>query len=230
MGYVAVHSGAFFNMACAARDRAAAAVKANPEDLPQDTLVAIVMSAVAVEGFINELAELIAAHALNREVGIVKLSDSMIAFASAMGEIERARGSLHLKYLIASQILSGSMFDKGSNPFQDFATLVTVRNDIMHLKPQDKTVFVEGGLPRVEPPKYVKVLQQYGLAKQFQDEVIASWLTLLQTAEMAAWACDTARNMVHAVLDFFPDTEPMHEDPAWMLKIAFGKRRSEEFR
>ena len=45
------------------------------------------------------------------------------------------------------------MFDKGSQPFQDFSILMKVRNNLMHPKPLDK--FDDSGRVTV-PPSYVR--------------------------------------------------------------------------
>src|SRR5439155_18734314 len=91
------------------------------------------------------------------------LSLPLHAFADALQEIEESRGSLSLKYLIASQTLSGATFDKGSNPYQDFAILINLRNDLMHLKPRDSFLQPENGPLEIQPPRYIKGLQQRGL-------------------------------------------------------------------
>jgi len=41
-------------------------------------------------------------------------------------------GVVELKYLMASRILTGSAFDWGSQPYQDFRDLMKLRNDLVH--------------------------------------------------------------------------------------------------
>jgi len=45
-----------------------------------------------------------------------------------------------------------------------------------------------------------------------------SWLNMLQTAEIAVWACDTAKNIILAILNLVPDTYPEGADPVLMFK------------
>jgi hypothetical protein len=221
-----VHSGFLWKTVCEARDRAVVAVRENPQVWPADTIVAIVLAAAAAEAFINELTELVA---LQRDAAYRRtnpISLPLRAFADALQEIEESRGNLALKYLMASQTLSGSTFDKGSNPYQDFATLIHLRNDLMHLKPRDTFLEPENGLPGIiQPPGYIKALQQRALAHTPPKGVGMSWLNMLQTAQMSAWACDTAHSIILAVLNFIPDESTPDRDPAWMLKDFFRKKQ-----
>lgn len=222
-----VHSGVLFGTACDARDRAIAAVQADSRVWPSDTIVAIVLAAAATEAFINELAETVALDKDHSWREFTPISPSLRAFADALQEIEEARGSLLLKYLIASQTLSGSTFNKGINPYQDFATLVNLRNDLMHLKPRDTFIHSEGGSTLVQPPKYIKNLQQRGLARPSEKSVSMSWLNIIQTAEMAIWSCDTAYNIILAVLEFIPDDPIPGLDPSGIFKTMFRKKQNQ---
>jgi hypothetical protein len=223
-----VHSGFLWRTACEARDRAVVAVRENPQVWPADTIVSIVLAAAAAEAFINELTELVA---LQRDAAYRRtnpISPSLRAFADALQAIEESHGSLVLKYLMASQTLSGSTFDKGCNPYQDFATLINLRNDLMHLKPRDTFLEPVDGLPgSIQPPRYIKGLQQRGLAHTPPKPVGMSWLNMLQTAQMSVWACDTAHNIILAVLDLIPDETTPGRDPAWMLKDFFRKKQQQ---
>jgi hypothetical protein len=210
-----VHSGFLWGTACEARDRAVVAVRENAQVWPADTIVSIVLAAATTEAFINELTELVALQrdAAHRRTNPISLP--LRAFADALQEIEESRGSLALKYLIASQTLSGSTFDRGANPYQDFATLINLRNDLMHLKPRDTFLEPDNGLPGViQPPRYIRGLQQRGLAHTPPEGVGMSWLNMLQTAQMAVWACDTADTIILAVLNFIPDDSTPGSDPA----------------
>ncbi len=220
---IIVHSGFLFGTARDARDRAIAAVRADSQVWPSDTIVAIVLAAVATEAFINELVEMVA---LDRDISN-PISPLLRAFADALQEIEEARGSLLLKYLIASQTLSGSTFNKEINPYQDFATLVTLRNDLMHVKPRDTFTHSGGGSTLIEPPKYIRNLQQHRLARPPEESVGMSWLNIIQTAEMAIWACDAAYNIILAVLDFIPDNPVPSLDPSSMFKTIFRKKQNQ---
>lgn len=217
------HSGFLLGTAREASDRAVDAVRQKPEIWPSDTIVSILLAAAATEAFINELTELVAMQRDSAHRQSNPISPPLRAFADVLQEVEESRGSLALKYLMASQTLSGTTFDKGTNPYQDFTTLITLRNDLMHLKPRD--TFLEpadGTAGVIQPPKYIRGLQQRGLAHTPPEGVGMSWFNMLQTAPMAVWACDTAQNIILVVLDLIPNEGP-GRDPAWSMKNVFRK-------
>jgi hypothetical protein len=84
----------------------------------------------------------------------------------------------------------------------------------MHLKPDDELTYNEHGVIVITPSKTVQVLQQKNLARDGN----ASGFNLIQTDKVAVWACDTARNIILALLGMVPD-EPA--GPAWSFKVAF---------
>ena len=47
-------------------------------------------------------------------------------------------GVVELKYLMASRILTGSAFDRGSQPYQDFRDLMKLRNHLAHPRHRDQ--------------------------------------------------------------------------------------------
>jgi hypothetical protein len=201
-----------------ARNRAQAA-KTEQVNWTSDATIAIIFSAAATEGFINELAELVRGRKQNPN--LFRIPPNVCAFADAWEEVESSHGSIRLKYLISSQILSGAAFDKGSNPFQDFDLLIKLRDDHMHLKSKDTELEKVGDTFVTKPKgKYIHALTDRGLAMQVEEGLSVSWLHRVQTAEMADWACQTALNIILKVLDMFPDGNHM-EDMAHSFKIAF---------
>src|SRR5262249_31973318 len=130
---------------------------------------------------------------------------TLASLSRLLGLVEDEHGNLLLKYQLAGQILSGRTFDPGCNPFQDFASLVKLRNLLVHFGPKDDfQEDTEGRTTGNKHPKVVVALQQRGLAERPQPGTIVSWFDTLGTAELAAWACETALNMILAVVDLTP--------------------------
>jgi hypothetical protein len=204
-------------IAWGARDRAFAA-KTDQMNWSSDATIAIILSAAATEGFINELAELV--NGRKKCADAFRISPQVSAFGDALEEAERSRASIRLKYLIASQTLSGQMFDKGKHPYQDFERLIKLRDDHMHLKPLDTEPVSEGGVLVTKPPPYIEAFTAQGLAQKVDKGVSLAWLHRVQTAEMADWACRTALNIILAVLDMFPDGNHM-KDMSYGFKRVF---------
>jgi hypothetical protein len=207
-----VHSPQIWLLARDARDRATAAIQKEPKAYAVDAVTAFVLSASAAEGFINELAGICR----------LRLRDSALpagvaAFAEMHEELERQSVGTLTKYLMASYTLSRAMFDKGKNPYQDFALLFRLRDLLMHLKAIDQEGPREGDLHTFTMPKLVMTFQQRKLARQSEGNQGMSWLAALQTGDMAAWACDTSLQMMLAVLNMIPDSA---SDPTAAFKAS----------
>lgn len=192
-------SGHLLGYARDARDRAVSAVESNPDVIPSDTSVAIIMSAAATEGFINEVSEFTYRH---RD----KVAPKYVEFANQLKELENRHEPVKKKYLTASRLLSGKPFNEEEDPFQDFAALIDLRNAHMHLKSRDDFDFKDGKLINKEPD-YVLILQSRGLFQRFESRnVRVSWMHAIQTADTAKWAVEAAQNIIDAVLDMTPDS------------------------
>jgi hypothetical protein len=157
-------------------------------------------NAAAAEGFINELAEL--CDPILRDY---PLPGRLADFAQIHRELEESHGSTQSKYLMASFVLDGKILDKGANPYQDFADLFRLRDLIMHLRAIDQAGKPDGEAMSFTMPKLVVSFQQRKLAKASTPDLGMSWLSALQTPAMAAWACDSALNIMLALLDMIPD-------------------------
>jgi len=119
---------------------------------------------------------------------------------------------------VMSYILSGYMFDKGKNPYQDLALLFELRDMHMHLKPIDQAV--KGGMGTLVLPKKIQTLHARGLARPCPTDRGISWFNALQTEAMARWSCETSLNMMLSLLDMIPD------DPAGTIGGIKGLLRT----
>jgi len=138
-GHVLVTQWAYYlHIAREQRNETRTVMFADPRALPDSAIISIVMSALAVEAFINELAEAADMAQIGRQditsPALGKLQD----LANAIKEVEDSQGSVALKYQMAYLVLTGATFPRGIAPFQGFKQLVTLRNLLVHLKPGDK--------------------------------------------------------------------------------------------
>ena len=174
--------------------RKARADAARPDALTTDSLVAIIMAATAAEAFINELADYLQDFA--------SINESLGACADAVKKVEEDHGPVTLKYLEASRALCGRMFNKGTQPYQDFAQLISLRNAIVHLKPGD-----------TRGPKGADMLTQKGLA---HDHAMP-WPLQLEKPQTAEWAVGAAHRIMLAILELTP--EHGERDPLNLWKL-----------
>ena len=119
--------------------------------------------------------------------------------------MEAARSSTLDKYKAATGILSAKTFDNGGQLYQDFRLLFKVRDAFMHIRAIDQAGPMEGERATFTMPDFVKELQRRQVAKATTKDVGAGWLDALETDRMASWACETALNMMLAVLGLIPD-------------------------
>lgn len=229
-GRVLVTQWAYYlHVAREERDETRRVMAADSQALPASSITSIVMSALAVEAFINELAEAADMAQIGREgitsAALVQLQD----LANALKEIEDSQGSVVLKYQMAYLILSGGTFQRDRSPFQEFKQLVTLRNLLVHLKPGDR--HTQSG--HVEPKQnLIRDFQQRGYTRtrgrKAGDPISGegrdplggmSWLQEIQTVQMADWAFNAARSIIAAVGEAIP-TDPPRTAGIEMLKRA----------
>jgi hypothetical protein len=198
-----INSGVLFEIAKRAYDRARDAAPHDRSPDSSDSLVAIVFSAVAAEAFINEIGELASQpDAASRGLGLTD-PDEVKSLARLLSEVEDSRGSTNLKFLIGKLALVGQTFDKGVNPYQDLATLLELRNSLVHLK-FDRW----DSLDEVVHPPVVSRLRSKNCLAEFEGEsVIASWVTCVSTPAVARWACNATAAIVKDVVDSIPASD-----------------------
>src|SRR6476661_9062659 len=89
-------------------------------------------------------------------------------------------GVVELKYLMASRILTGSAFDWGSQPYQDFRDLMKLRNDLVHPRHREQE-------PATQPTRRARCIQEgpHGAPVRCSAWLQQLWLTQRQTPEVA---------------------------------------------
>jgi hypothetical protein len=135
--------------------------------------------------------------------------DTMTDLATMLDMTEKAQGQIDLKYQLTSKILTGKTFPRGQAPFQDFVTLVALRNELVHPRHRDRTT----PAGHVEPvSRVVRDLQQRGLTTsrgRRPGDVPGgmSWLDEIKSSGVANWAYGAARQIIIAVLTMLPDDD-----------------------
>ena len=187
-----LNSGVLFNVA-----KGAAKNAASGNSVHDNALIATVFSVVGTEAFINEAIEL----ASNLVVFANESDPTKVkAFAEIERQIEESHGPLELKYQIAKWVFSGEAFDRGANPYQDFALLLATRNALVHYKVLDKMdVTLEGDIVKAETPAILERLRGRKILSDIPSDIHASWLGRIATPAMAAFSCKAASAIVKAV-------------------------------
>ena len=152
-----------------------------------DALEAIVFSVVALEGFMNEAAELASQPA---PLVIASLPPAVKAFARLTEEVEQS--NLKLKFLLARHVFTGETYDTGALPFQDFALLVDLRNSLVHYRSLESFDVDQNGVPTFTPAKILDRLRSKQILAEQDPTVAASWLLIVATVAVARWSCASA--------------------------------------
>lgn len=151
-------------------------------------VTAVILSVATLEGFINELTEYSHWHNPDWE-----------AWGTILHESEQRHVSIKPKYLLAAYV-TGQPFDKGALPYQDFSKLVKLRNALVH--PRQLSHLGEDGL--IKPSEIVeqvlvRIIGGAAFNSRYQHSP-PGYNEICWTA-VAKWACNTASEMIHAILD-----------------------------
>lgn len=159
-------------------------------------MTAVVFSVVTLEAFINELG----ANAELRD-----WSDERIqCFADLMRELENTQARLQVKYHLAYFALTGRNCPKGTQPFQDFATLVNLRNQLIHYRAQRTAYNADTMRVLYDPPKLVTVLANRELIPKPKPHGDMAFMSRVGTPQVAVWAFNTAVKMIGALHNAIP--------------------------
>jgi hypothetical protein len=216
------HSYVLWTLAWEARDRAVRVHERCPGNYTSDALTAIIEAAAAIEGFLNELSDGVhVEQSINEEMAQrgeparYRILPGLDSFAKEWDRIEAEYGRTTQKCVAALQCLSGALFDRGTELYQNLADLIRLRECLMHLRTRDVIRPMRGStgpeatLTIGEPEgriKFIKRLMQKGLTWQAADaDIGTTWVYLLETPAMADWACRAARAMILAILNLIPD-------------------------
>jgi hypothetical protein len=191
-----ISCGVLWGAAIRARNHALASAQTSPPGIAGEAISAIILAAATSEAFINEWIEWVGFHTAQLPF---PAPQSVVAVADTLGPLVEERAQLELKFKLAYFLLSGKVLDQGAQPYQDFRKLIQLRNDLVHLK-----------LERYDHDAqklkgYLIDLQNRGIAAQPRSSAAGfSWIDLIQTPEMANWACDSVKNMCRAIADVCP--------------------------
>jgi hypothetical protein len=141
---------------------------------------AYILATAAVEAFLNEnvLHGIGALQAREKDSALWLIPDDV-----------RERLDLPVKVAMVSRLLCGAKMDAGSQPLQDFAVLVKLRNDLTHYKMGFKA------------PKYLPTLEQRQIPLPRSEgpedaRFVLPWVLDVSTTNGILWAHNTAASIV----------------------------------
>jgi hypothetical protein len=176
-------AGVFFGIAIDAIRN----IKVHPRQGGQrSALISIVFSVIALESFVNEMTE----QAQNMSP---KQPAEVSTFAQMMGDADDDHASIDFRVRLAHWIMTGKMMDRGSQPYQDFALLIWLRNDLVHTRPNKLFAYGKTTMEEV----HGRLLNRFRDKNILADEYSASWTHLVRTKAVAEWSPRTVAAVVN---------------------------------
>jgi hypothetical protein len=158
------------------------------------TLVAIVFSAAAMEGYLNELLERLDRLARSSNQQVPERIRNIVAVAA---ELESRHVSFHLKLQVLCSLLSDRTLDKGTSLYQDVDLLVRLRNALMHYRSES---IRHGAQETGSNERHIitKRLVARGLVPREKADGfwMFGWMAVAGSEVVAQWAHTTARSFV----------------------------------
>jgi hypothetical protein len=179
----------------------------------REALFSIIFAAISLEAFINELGE------RTKFPVYSDISQQLLTFGEMLDEAEESHAQVLHKYQLAKFVLTGKMFDRTSAPYQNAATLIALRNAIVHTRGEPTHITRDGDT--VEEVQS-KIIQKFSGTRAIgTDEELrawkklphgsgtpqGNWLDRISTKALARWSCEAASGMVIAILDALPAGE-----------------------
>lgn len=150
----------------------------------QHALTVYIMTATALEAFINEVCLGPTSKMINKAAIPLEMVEDM--------EIRR-------KYYLLPLLLWGRTFDRGAQPYQDFDILMRLRNALVHYKMKS--------FAGSETPKYFQWLRDKGLLiTTGKLDADYAWLHQLSNSKAALWAYNTTCQMANKLIEFGDET------------------------
>ena len=182
-------------------DIALLAAKSREGDVGAPT-VAVVFCAMALEAFINECGRLASTIPTSERQKIVE------AFESVLSELEERKEAIVVKYHLGLLVFAGAAWDEGAKPFQDFKLLLTLRNEIAHMKGDawESEVGKQKPDPERRSDQYPKWVREFRSRKLIPEPTVStSWLEQITTPKVALWACRTASTITSEFYSSVPE-------------------------
>jgi hypothetical protein len=194
-----------------------------------DALSAVILVHSALEGFLNEVAQLAQTLVRSQQASedaptllrgeVSPVDDRLRTLALALRVAQDQRASLEYRYDLTWQILSGAPIDRGAGARQSLVVLTKLRNALVHASSSQTQLYLNddpasapdgfNGIwlgmveERHQHPKFVAALRSMNLLAD-GDET-QPWIHLVSTARLASWACDTVEQLAADLISHAPE-------------------------
>lgn len=164
-----------------------------------EAMPAIILAAMALECFVNEVCE---------RTGRSAPGTSVPEFPQAaywFQVLEGKRATTLEKILAIRFAFTGEEMDKGSQPYQDLAILNDLRNSLVHRKPESIGDWTGTSSQEYVPHKFVKVLASRGVIDLPPPEAPPVWSQFVIRSATAKWAYNTSLSGMGYITSSIPN-------------------------
>ncbi|TKB56994.1 MAG: hypothetical protein E8D49_15325 [Nitrospira sp.] len=157
-----------------------------------DVDAVVILAATGLEAFLNELERL-------ADMANVDPDGRLRALGQMLGEAEKGRAQLSLKYELAYSILTGNAVKRGSASYQALSRLIALRNDLVHPKP-----IVGNDRAKLAKHPHVRYFLDRSIIGPEDMSGHLTWDRVVLTPAVAVWAYDTAVRSIAALIEIMP--------------------------
>jgi hypothetical protein len=154
-----------------------------------DACVAILFAAAALEAFANEVGYIAR--------GPLEVNPEIKSLGQLFEELETS-ASVQSKFLLLRALLAKEAYDKGASPYQDFALLIALRNELVHRKAERYEVDALDA-PLNTNTLLERLQSKSMLAEPHRPQVWGFFLAI-ETPAVARWAAKSAAAMVKDIV------------------------------
>lgn len=186
------HSGHIFMLARKSYERAVEADK-------YESLSSILLSAIGLESFINELEHRLQAERFTQE------QERLRDLAYTLSALEQRRAGIVQKIDAIRYFLTGEKPDWGAQPYQDLRFLSGLRNELVHRKPESFVFAMDDPDRTYEPHRYVQYLVERGVIDAPHPQSPPQWSAYVVRPETAGWAYNTVVEIISNLVSILPE-------------------------
>lgn len=153
---------------------------------PEESLTAILLSAVSFECFLNEFESI-----ADDLIGPTDSSQLQL-LRDILSDLEKGKAHIRTKVKAIHFFITLQRLDFGQPPYQDLLILIEIRNALVHRKPEKFEIEINNPGKKYEPHRLVKFLADRKIIKRPPNSNPSLFSEILMKPEVAKWAYDTA--------------------------------------
>ena len=149
----------------------------------EDALSIIIFAASAIEAYLNELGE------VSDTFGRASGDEILKTLSVVLKDAEDSRLPTTTKCMLAKKFMTGINYDRGANPYQNFALLIDLRNLLIHSKPRGNGIADPSSQDQ-------RILRNLVTRRLCDDPANENFLANIATLKVAHFCCNAAAMMI----------------------------------